>query len=178
MIMKVGGAAMKQRRIMWVAIGVMVIIISFAGYSIASSFIHHDDVPLTKEQTVIKSKVELRLQAAWDDIKKTEMIDDKTWVQYNIMDTDAFYQGKDPAFPDYKFCQAVASKIEPSIASQPFNTLKPTFFVKKDQSEIIFAYKDQQGNNYIERTRMTKDGWSETEKTVKQGEKPMDIGLE
>ena len=168
---------MKQPKIIWLAtVSVVFFVLAFTGYTIATSVTHNTDTqPLTAEQLVIKEKVDQKLEAAWNDIKKTEGIDDKQWVQFNIMDIDSFYKGENPNFPDKDFCQLAARRIESGLSNQPFNTVQAVAFVKKDQTAIIVAYKDQQGYNHAELTKVTKEGLGDTESTIKQGEKPLEI---
>lgn len=122
-----------------------------------------------------QKKVDQKLADAWEDIKNTNNFD---LASYGLLSFSDIANGdmtkKSPAFSNknfnndfYGFLREVQSKMKKG-------DLEPKILIKKDNSEVIFAYKDSDGNNIV-RTFERKNGKIDRSERKVKGKPVLDI---
>lgn len=124
---------------------------------------------LTDSQKIeISTDMNKEFENVKQDIKKTHQINTKDYVEIDLNDLSSFTQGTLTGFNDKEFTQTASTVIFKAMNDSPVGSLKPIVLVKNDKKEILVAYKDNDGNNILEKSQKLENGWK-TEKSSKNG---------
>jgi hypothetical protein len=131
--------------------------------------------PLTRDEKINVAKMTKKLADAYDDIEQSFRLDRvmEQYVQLGLNEQVLFADGKMKEFPDRNLCQEIVQILDKKHSKLPIGSVKPLILIKKDGTEIIFAYK--KGDiNFIDITSKQDKEWvSRTDS--KQGKPELDF---
>ncbi len=115
-----------------------------------------------------QKKVDKKLADAWEDIKNTNKFD---LASYDLLSFSDIANGdmtkKSSSFSNKDFSNDFYGFLGEVQLSMNTGDLEPKVLIKKDTSEVIFAYKDSDGNNIVKTFKRNNDKIDRSEKKVK-----------
>ena len=132
---------------------------------------------LTEQQRNHMEKVDEKLNRGWADIKnsfKINDLDQASYFQVDISNLVEFANGEGP-IQDKSEIQSILDVINYHWESVPVGTLKPLIIIKNDGSEVLFAYKEVDGINTLNRSFLIEGKWAHDEVKKVKGEAILQI---
>ena len=124
---------------------------------------------LSPEAKAKNEKIDKMLEAAWNDIKSEYEIDEQQYTIFNMDNLSTLLTGEVEKFSDKDYLDKIRPMIEQYVFNAPKYSTSPVILVKNDKSEIIVAYKDNDGNNILKKANKVNDEWVKTEE-IKKGD--------
>lgn len=122
------------------------------------------------ERAENKKKVETRLNAAWQDIKKTHNINEDQYIELDIEKLNQFLNGQLDGYTDKDLIDEMNKILGDNLFNAPEGSTKPKILLNKNGKEIIFTYKENDGKNTLnvfrktEKNTLTSEGKSSDDK--------------
>lgn len=144
---------MKMKKIL--ALGIILIIsICLSGVIYASTVVANRNNEfqnsVSQNQRIENHKrVETRLSAVWQDIKKTHNINEDDYIELDINKLNLFISGKLEGFADKELVAEMNKILREKYFKLPIGSTKPKILLNKNAEEIVLAYKESDGTNTI-----------------------------
>ncbi len=94
-------------------------------------------------------KVDARLSAVWQDIKKTHNINEDDYIELDIKKLNLLIGGKLEGFTDKDLVAEMNKILREKYFKVPIGSTKPQILLNKNAKEIVLAYKESDGTNTI-----------------------------
>lgn len=94
-------------------------------------------------------KVDARLSAVWQDIKKTHNINEDDYIELDINKLNLFISGKLEGFTDIELVDEMNKILKEKYFKLPIGSTKPKILLNKNAEEIVLAYKESNGTNTL-----------------------------
>lgn len=165
---------MKRKIIITLAISVLLLSV-IAGLANATNQTKKQQV-LTEQQKHIKMQVDDNVNRALMDIIQTFEINQSQYIQIDLIkDLQEFSIGQG-FIKDKKKVQSILQEVvDPNLREVPINSMLPLILISKDGNEVIFGYKQADGNNVITVNKYQDNKWVRNNKKIKKGEVPRSI---
>lgn len=141
-----------KRKIHLVVGLVVVFMLGVIGFASANVYNSTKSNSIKNLDNIMVKKTEVRLNAAYSDIKATFNLD-KTLKNYNLVD---FQGGTDNLDSD------ILQRFE-ALDQSPIGSTIPQFYLKNDSSAVMVLYKEGDGTNVVRYAQKVKNEWVEGE---------------
>lgn len=130
------------------------------------------DSMINEKSKETAKKVEKMLNETWKEVKQSYNIDEENYIKLTL---DDLIEPTDEVKIQLIKDQEIAKQISEINNDLPVGSTEPTILIKKDKSEVAFAYKDNDGNNILYKSeKIKKDEWKKDKKNIK-GKPKLDI---
>ena len=131
---------------------------------------------LTEQQKHIKTQVDDNVNRGRMDIIKTFEIDQSQYIQIDPIRDLPEFSISQGFIKDKKKVQSILQEvIDPNLSEVPINSMLPLILISKDGNEVIFGYKQSDGNNVITVNKFKDNKWVKGNKNTLKGEVPLSI---
>lgn len=128
---------------------------------------------LTEQQKEQKMKVETNVNRALMDIIQTFEINQSQYVQIDaIKGLPEFSIGQGFIKDKNKVQRILKEVISPNLNELPIDSVIPLILISKDGNEVIFGYKQADGNNVITVNKYQDNKWVKANQKFQKGELP------
>ena len=131
---------------------------------------------LTEQQKHIKTQVDDNVNRGRMDIIKTFEIDQSQYIQIDPIRDLPEFSISQGFIKDKKKVQSILQEvIDPNLSEVPINSMLPLILISKDGNEVIFGYKQSDGNNVITVNKYQDNKWVRGNEKIQKGEVPRSI---
>lgn len=129
---------------------ILIISICLSGVIYASTVVKETEVKRTNAETLEnKKKVDTRLNAVWQDIKKTHNINEDDYIELDVDKLNQFINGQLEGFTDKELVAEMNKILKENYFKVPVGSTKPKILLNKNAKEIVLAYKESDGTNTL-----------------------------
>ena len=126
---------------------------------------------LTEQQENKKTQGEANVNQALMDIIQTFEINQSQYIQIDAIKGLPEFSVGQGFIKDKKKVQSILSEvIGPNLEKVPINSMIPLILISKDGNEVIFGYKQVDGNNVITINKYQDNKWIKGDKKIQKGE--------
>lgn len=142
--------------------------------AVDGKYLSNEEVSKLMDNEEVKMKrenKETRLDNIWDEIKTLYNIDERDYIKVTLEDIHkGKLKEKSAIFNDEKFLSDFNSAYNEFNSELKKGSSMPNLLVKKDKSEILYVFKDGEGNDILLAKKAVASGWEVT-KESKKGKK-------
>lgn len=165
---------LKRKIIITLAISVL-LLSAVAGLANATSQTKKQQA-LTEQQKHIKMQVDDNVNQAFKDIIQSFGIDQSQYVQIDLIkDLPEFSIGQGFIKDKKKVQSILLEVVNPNLGEVPINSMLPLILISNDGNEVIFGYKQADGNNVITVNKCQDNKWIRNYRKIQKGEVPRSL---
>lgn len=163
---------MKRKVIIIFAISFLLLSV-ISGVTNASSQTKKQQI-LTEQQKQHRMKVKTNVNRALMDIIQTFEIDQSQYVQIDAITGLSEFSIGQGFIKDKNTVQRILKEvISPNLNELPIGSVLPLILISKDGNEVIFGYKQADGNNVITVNKYQDNIWVKANQKSQKGELPL-----
>lgn len=146
-----------------VIVVIMALILTIGTVSYASKGVERTE----EEKFQNKVRVDEMLNEVNSEVKKDFGINNTEYIELDTKTLNAVLNNELDTLKDQELSEQLNKIFRDSLIDFPVGSTKPTIMVNKNRKEIIFGYKDKDGNNILEVFTNSDESWIHEYKHMK-----------